>query len=276
MNANIKALLAACDIKGIHYQTHHANGNLVTIESAAGPALFANWATPVNSHAVSRLCDDKEYAYAALSDYINMPLTHAFLDPALNESYKQYVKINSNNAIASDIESKFNYPFILKRNRGTHGSNVFVIEDRAALSAKLNTIYDKQSKDYDYVALAQQKINIIKEYRAVFFEGELIFAYHKSTTNAHYTGNLSPLHWQGATAIQVTDPAMLSSMETFARQGLTTLGIHYAGVDIAEDDHGQLWCIEVNASPGFEIFIRDCGDDDVIQLYSRLLDTIIP
>ena len=271
MNSNIQSLIQACHSLDIRYEILHSDGNLVLVHAGNMPALFSNWTTPVNSQAVARLCEDKEYSYVALSKYMTMPRTIAFLDPQVAEQYQRYVRFNSTGAIVQEIADTFSYPFVLKRNRGSHGSNVFLVNDKQEAADKIETIFDKQSKEYDYVALVQEHITIAQEYRAVMFNGALMFAYLKSTSQAEYTGNLSPLHWSGAKAEQVSDPQMLSKIEQFAKPGLGKLGVRYAGIDIAEDADGQLWCIEINASPGFDKYIRDCGDTNVVALYIRIL-----
>jgi glutathione synthase/RimK-type ligase-like ATP-grasp enzyme len=271
MNSNIKALITACDRNQIHYEVLHENGNLIAVNTGRSLSLFTNRTTPVNPHSVSKLCDDKDFAYVALSSHMRMAQTLSFLDPHSEAKYSQYLKFQTHQEIVNEIEEKIGYPVILKRNRGSHGSNVFSINEKEDLLAKLIIIFDKRSKDYDYILLAQEAIKIKKEYRAIFYNEKLVFAYLKDNQDATYTGNLSPLHWDGAKAVKVRDPELLKRFQAFVSPGLMAIGLKYTGIDLAEDHNGKLWAIEVNAAPSFDIYIRDCGMDDVVNLFTLML-----
>ncbi len=274
MNANIQALITACKQAGIRYDSVHKGGNVIIVHTGNRPAIFSNWTPPVNPHSIGNLCSDKDFLYAAMSPYVHMPKTLSFLDPKIPKVYDEYARCSTYEEIVGQIENNFDYPLIVKRNRGTRGVHTFRVQDRATLHSKLATIYDKSLKAYDYVALAQELIDIKAEFRAVFYKNALIFAYLKDTSNADYAGNLSPLHWDGAKASQVTDKRLLDKLEQFVVPGLNHLGIDYAGVDIALDQEDKLFLIEVNSSPGFDIFAQDCGQEDVVRLYSLILEDL--
>ena len=65
---------------------------------------------------------------------------------------------------------------IVKRNRGSAGNNVLLCETKEQVQAAIATVFNVNSKDYDYVCLAQEYIDIRHEYRAVFFNQKAGFA----------------------------------------------------------------------------------------------------
>jgi glutathione synthase/RimK-type ligase-like ATP-grasp enzyme len=269
MNANIQALISACQRLGVTYRVLHPDGNLVSVTTPGGDRLFANWTTPLTDQATARLCGDKDYAYTVLSQTVRMPRTKAFLNPQVDESYQAYVHCPSLEHIATDID--FQFPVILKRNRGSHGSNVFKVDDSTALRAALVIIFDQHSKHYDYVALAQEYIEITAEYRAVFLLGQLIFAYLKDTRAAEYIGNLSPFRWSGSRAVLESDPDQLARLSHWVMPCFQQYSIPYAGVDVAIDPQGVYWILELNSAPGFHFLVRDGGRATVEHLYERIL-----
>lgn len=79
---------------------------------------------------------------------------------------------------------------IVKRNSGTTGNNVFKVNSKSELKEAIETISNVNSKDFDRIAIAQDYLRIRTEYRAVYVNGELSFAYEKSIRGAKFQGNL--------------------------------------------------------------------------------------
>src|SRR3989344_2596390 len=107
---------AACKRLGLSYKEHDKNGNLFTVEAPSGSLFFANFATPFNSGAVEQICKDKEFTYILLHDVVMMPVTQGYFDPAYREEHGRFKKFKDIEAIADDIESRFSYPLVIKRN----------------------------------------------------------------------------------------------------------------------------------------------------------------
>ena len=275
MNTNIRILKQVCQEAGVDYQELHGDGNLISLKTPKGVKLFVNRATPLNSESIADICEDKGFCYALLGDSLPMPLTKAYLDPQTDEKYKPYLHHDSIDNICDDIERYFKFPLIVKKNRGSFGCHVFRVDNPSRLRDRLMAIFDATSKNYDYIALAQAHVDISSEYRAVFFRGKLIFAYLGDTSQAQFSGNLSPFYWTGAKAILVEDSELLGRLEQTIAPALLRHGILYAGVDVVEDTQGQLWVLELNSSPGFDSFVRDCGDDAVSTLFRVILDRLM-
>ncbi|MEM7131468.1 MAG: alpha-L-glutamate ligase [Chloroflexota bacterium] len=271
MNLNIESLLNACQKLQVDYRVLHSGQNVVEVQTPAGPRFFVNWSTPLNDQGVVKLCEDKDYTSTLLEGVINMPCTRAFLDPHVNPAYKRYRSHTTFSQVIQEIEAEFAYPFILKRNRGSHGTNVFRIETSGELEQKLALIFDKKHKDYDYVVLAQEVIDIDAEFRSIFLAGAHQFSYRKDTTGATFSGNLSPFRWGDTKAQLITDEELNQQICGFMAPALATLPIPFVGADIARDQDGTFWLIELNAAPGFGFFIRDCGRELVDILYEKML-----
>lgn len=273
MNQNIEALVEACKRKGISYATHHKTGNLVSVEKNGNTYLFANWSTPINTQSADRLCEDKDFFYSYFNDTVHMPKTVSFVDPDVQHKFRAYVKEKNIDEIIATIEGALQYPLIVKKNRGAWGVNVFKASRTDELREGLITIFDRKSADYDYIALAQEYIDIAHEYRAVYLNGEYMFAYEKVKEGARFVGNLSPLHWEGAHA-KLVDDATAAEITEFCRPLFDTYRIPFCGFDIAKDIQGAYWMIEGNSKPGLGYFIADCGTEKVVELYEKMIDIL--
>ncbi|PIE41371.1 MAG: alpha-L-glutamate ligase [Gammaproteobacteria bacterium] len=274
MNKNIKALTKACGNLNILFENYHETNNLVSVHVGANDYVFVNWTTPLNSQSIMQLCQDKDYFYSYYRDVINMPKTSAFLNPYSDEKYKQYLHEKTVYEIINAIESHHSYPMIIKKNRGSWGANVFKVKDRRQLEKGLLDIFNMNSFLFDYICLAQDYIDIEKEYRAIFLSGELQFCYYKIIDGAIYTDNLSPLHWEGSKAKLVSDLDEKKFLSEFCAPLFDKLMIPFCGLDIARDHLGRLWLIEANSSPGFEYIIEGEGEEIAVRLYENILRTL--
>ncbi|PIE80892.1 MAG: alpha-L-glutamate ligase [Chloroflexi bacterium] len=271
MNRNIQALLDACKRLNIPHQIHHKTNNLISVVLNNQRYTFVNWTTPFNTHSVMKLCQDKDYFYSFYHDIIRMPKTHSFLNPYSDSKYTHYLDSHTIYGIIEQIEAEFTYPLIVKKNRGSWGTNVFKVENRRELEQGLLEIYSASSARSDYIGLAQEYIDVDVEYRAIFFLGKYQFAYKKIAGDTELTDNLSPLHSAGSKAEYVTDEGTKQAICHFCAPLFDKLMIQFCGLDIAQDKAGHLWLIEANSSPGFDHIIRHEGDELIIQLYEKML-----
>jgi hypothetical protein len=272
MLTNIKMLLVACQKLAIKYEILHPNQNLVKVKIGDRDYYFANYATPLTPQTIAEIFKDKQYFYEIFQDVVKMPHTISFVSPYCDQKYKDYLKFCNVNEIISEINNNFDLPVILKRNRGSGGNNVFKCNDLPQIREALDQIFNLNSKDYDYVAIAQAPINIVKEYRSICLNREQIILYDKDFSQAEFTGNLSPLHWQGAIARQVSDLQIIEAIDQFIQPIFQKMpAIAYVGLDVAVDDQGVYWLIEANSHPNFDIFIRDNGERPIINLFQMIL-----
>jgi len=275
MLTNIEILLAACEELNIPYEILHPSQNLIRIKHRGENYYFVNYMMPFNSASIAQIFKDKEYTYQLLNGKINTPRTLGFFSPHCQEKYKKYLTFPDIESILLEVHKNFALPMILKKNRGAGGNNVFLCETTEQVKEALEIIFNIDSKDYDYVALAQEYIEIAHEYRAVFCKEKLVLLYEKDKSQAEFAGNLSPLHWEGAKAKHIINPNLMSEIEDFVKPVFAEMAINYAGFDIALDKKGQYWLIEINSTPNYDIFMRDNDRQIVVTMFKGILESLI-
>ncbi|MBH8574515.1 alpha-L-glutamate ligase [Nostocaceae cyanobacterium CENA369] len=271
MITNIRLVLAAAKELDLDFEILHPNQNLVKVVVNEKPYYFTNYSTPFLSQSISKIFKDKDYTYHLLKDTVNLPKTKAFLSPYCKEIYKEYLLYLDIDSMIGEIKATFNLPLIIKKNAGSAGNNVFLCQDINEVKLSLEQIFNVNSKEYDYVALAQEYIDIAREYRTIIFNNELLLLYEKSKFEAKFIGNLSPLHWEGAKAIHITDKKIIASIENFVRPIFQEFSVDYGGFDIAVDKNGKYWLIEINSHPNFDIFIRDNNETIIVEMFKKML-----
>ncbi|MCV6639116.1 YheC/YheD family protein [Candidatus Albibeggiatoa sp. nov. NOAA] len=274
MNSNIQVLNKVCQKLNLDYQLQHSSKNIVEVTIAGKKHLFTSFDTPLNSQSVNKLCRDKDYFYQYFQDIINMPKTQAYLNPHHEGAYTRYLELNTITHIMQSIEQNFQFPMIIKQNRGTSGKNVFKAENLQQLEIGLLSIFNKNDMSFDYVALAQEMIDIEIEYRVIYLHGQLQFAYEKSNESAQFTGNLSPLHWEGAKAVLQTEQTILDAIDEFCQSLFQKMMIPFCGLDVVLDKQGQWWLLEANSAPAFHHFIKSGYENEVMTFYEKLLTSL--
>lgn len=272
MLTNIRMLIQACKTSSITYEILHPNQNMVKVKFGDREYYFTNYSTPLTLQSVAEIFKDKQYFYQIFQDVVKMPRTISFISPYCDEKYLEYLEFPSIDKIIAEIEKKFDLPVIIKRNRGSGGNNVFKCTNLLEIRNALDRIFNVNSKNYDYVALVQESIHIVREYRSVCLKQEQIVLYEKDISQAEFTGNLSPLHWEGAIARSVTDLQTIQAIDRFIQPIFQKMAIAYVGLDIALDDRDQYWLIEANSHPNFDIFIRDNGENEIVKLFQKILE----
>lgn len=271
MITNIQFWTTACQELNIDHEIYHHTKKILKVIKRSHPYYFVNTNTPFNSQSVSKLAIDKDYTYCLLKDKIAMPKTKGFLYPFCQEKYHKYLTHDSLTAIETDIMTTLSLPVIIKRNSGSMGNNVFLCEKKAQIQPCLEKIFDQNSKNYDCIALAQEYIQISREYRAVFFQNQIFLLYEKNKDNAKFVDNLSPLHWEGAKAKHITDPDLIGKIEDFCQPIFAEIPIIYTGVDIAIDQKGKYWLIEINSSPSFNLFLQNNASQIILDMCKKML-----
>ena len=274
--ANTRCIMKACHSLNIPYSICDEVGNWVCVRLNGKEHHFSMGRTSFNSESIHKVARDKEYCYRWIKDYLHSPKTASYVDPNGGDSCEGYFKLKDHNEIAKDIETKFLYPFILKRNSGAEGSNVFLIKNRQTLLKGLKSIYNKRSKDYDTVALAQEFIKIKKEYRVIWFRGQVMMMYEKEI-NADNKVHLSPFkNIESKARLIEKDSEEYLKIKDFLKEGKYRLNsFEFAGVDVAIDARGRFWIIEINTMPGFNYLTRDNGDEALVKMYKRIFKRVM-
>jgi glutathione synthase/RimK-type ligase-like ATP-grasp enzyme len=162
-------------------------------------------------------------------------------------------------------------PVVIKPHSRSKGQNVTLCTEGRHIFDAVEKIFDHHSEYYDYVALAEEYIAPDREFRVVIFNREIVLMYEKDVREATFVGNLSPLHWQGAKAVVVTDKEIIGKMSDFIAPIFNELDINYAGLDVILGRDGKFYLIEVNTLIGFSHFVKDNGDAPIIDLYENIL-----
>lgn len=271
MLVTLQLFVKACQKLDIPYETFHNSQNLLRIKLEHQYYYFVNNRTPFNSESINTLFKDKEYTYSLFHQKINMPRSVGFLSPFCEEQYQPCLVYQSLEEITEKVTQDFDFPVIVKKNRGFGGNNVFLAKTVDEIGGAFSEIFDVNSKKVDYVALAQEYIDIIHEYRVIVYQNKILLVYEKDKSHATFTGNLSPLHWEGAIALHITDETLITEIKDFIEPIFSEMMINYAGFDIARDGDGKLWLIEINGTPNYNIFIRDNGEDIIVTMFQTIL-----
>ncbi|MEL6722858.1 MAG: hypothetical protein AAFP10_06515 [Pseudomonadota bacterium] len=268
MENNIQCLTQACIQHDISFHISDDSGHVARVDIGPG-LIFRNNVTPFNSEAMAKVCLDKSQTYALLHQQMRMPETLGFLDTDVEPKYQHYLHYATLPDIVAHIEQTLSYPVVIKMNRGSLGQQVYLCHDPIAITNALRIIFDKQTYPYDYLALAQEQIQLGQEFRVVFFRQKLLLCYERVAPNAAF----GLRYWdmpQGHTK-KITDPGILAEITQFVQPALQLPGLHYVGLDLIRDDQGD-WCLlEMNSGPAYDHYIQFYGQDDIVALYANML-----
>lgn len=231
--------------------------------------LFIQASTPFNNEATSILAKDKDFTYQLFGKDLNMPRSFAYLDPECNERYRDRIEFYSQEEVVEDIDKTFSYPMIIKMNRGRVGHNVFLCKNVEAVKDAVATIFDKESANYDYMVLVQEYVDISHEYRAIWFKGEILLTYEKIAIEKN--SSLSPLHNDSGKAVYVNDVELIERVQKHINMANLEADFEFLGIDVVIDNNGNMRVLELNTRPGFFYFIRDNGDEKVVEMYEKIL-----
>ncbi len=271
MQSNIRCITQACDLNGLNYRYIDTNKNCMAVEELL---FFQLNRSPFNAESMAGFCKDKEHHYDLLKDKINMPKTLGFLDYDSQEIFQQYLHFDSQDKVIEQIEQNFEYPLVIKQNKGALGINVFCCHSQQQARHALDQIYDKQSIQYDYVALAQQYIKPKIEFRVIFFDGKPVLSYERCFAKTEFGAR----YWETeeGKALPVTDQDLVQRSAREFAPAVTLPGLRYVALDIILDEHDELYLLELNSGPQVNHFIASNGEAPVVEMYSKILKACFP
>lgn len=268
---NTRCLAKACDALGVSYAIRDDIGNWLTVYVGSKELHFVRARTPFNSTSMDTIFRDKAFSYTLLHTEIRMPKTKQYLNPNVAERWQPLVSHQSTRAITDDIVKGFGLPVIVKRNSGSHGKHVFAVAHADAVTVALDSIFDQASDQYDPIALAQEAIDIAREYRVLWFRGKTMLVYEKLTPEGKDV-SISPFGNPGALAVVVSpESAEYQAIDAFLSASQTARGFEYCGFDVVVDTAGTYWLLEVNGWPGTEHITKHAGDDVMVDVWKRIL-----
>ncbi|MEM9220084.1 MAG: hypothetical protein AAGD25_37875 [Cyanobacteria bacterium P01_F01_bin.150] len=267
MEKQIFCLIKACEQLDIKYDFIDKENNVVRVHLPSGLNYFESNKTPFNTEVMFGLFKDKMHSYELLNSCVRMPKTISFLDFNVSEKYKKYLKNYSILSIIDEAFTSFDLPFIIKSNKGSFGINVYLCETNENVYTALTKIFDKNSKDYDYIALVQEFIATKEEYRLVCAFGEPLLVYRRGNAkrfNARYWEN-------NEKAQMIDDRKIVDELFDFVRPVFDKIKIGFVGFDIIRREDDELFLIELN-SPRFDNLLNNNGHESVVNLYVRALE----
>jgi glutathione synthase/RimK-type ligase-like ATP-grasp enzyme len=267
---NMRSLVQACQNLNFDYAKIDQLGNLISVNIDGRYFYFTISKVPINNEPVAAICVNKSYTYWAMSGELPMPKTKDYLDPdSTDELVSNNAEFKNQKLIVADVIKNFDFPLIIKMNSGSKGRHVYKCSNKRKVANAVKSVFNKKQKDYDTSLLAQRFIEIKNEYRVILMEGEIMLLYEK-VSNEKNT-NLSPLHNDDGRAELVLDENITKAIKDIVDKSPTLQNFEWIGLDIARDNNGEWFVLELNTRPGFSYFIRDNGDELIVKMYEKLL-----
>ncbi len=245
MHQNIRILRAALEEMDLPYSSIDGFFDALIV----GGHSFVRASTPFNAESLGALCRDKDAVYRLLGEKILQPRTKSFLDPA--GRYPEVVREKTIGAMIA-AASDFLYPRIVKMNQGERGINVFIVQNDEESKAAFEMIFDKSSKNYDFIALVQEYIDPKREFRAVIASKKVALAYDRESK-------------------EIVSGKLYSDIQGICAEALTLLPLSWGSIDILESKDGKLFFLEANTRPGFDGFVSVHGEALVKEFYKSAL-----
>lgn len=252
MIPNIASLVKACKNLNLPFEFIDKNENFVKVKDH----YFVNAATPLNNESVARIAEDKDFTYQILKGVVKMPKNQGFLDPFVETPFQVYKQGSSYKEITNIIIKNFPFPLIIKRNSGFRSISVFKCNNKKDIENALSQVFNQHSKNYDYIALAQEFIDIKQEYRVIVLERQVEIIYTK-----------------GESPEIITNTKIIEDISNFIKPIFDKLPIKFAGLDIAQDKEGKFCLFEINSKPAFSALV-EIGEEQVVKLYEKILQSL--
>jgi len=136
----------------------------------------------------------------------------------------------------------------------------------------INTIFDKQTAMYDYIALAQEYVPTDREYRFICFRGSPVLTYERYLDGQRFKVK----YWESPEGkiLNVGNPIIEELLE-FVQPVYNHLDLGFCGFDILRNVQGELYLLELNSAPGFQNYIDLQGPAEIVQMYKKIFKTFL-
>lgn len=270
-----EAAISACKNLNLKYLFHHKDDLILEVIIKDVPFYFVSHCNPFDRSDFDHICRDKDFLYTLVSSYIKTPKWKSYLDPSwqcwTNPNYNVF-RYKDIEAIADDILNNFSFPVVIKKNRGSMAINVFIAESKEKAIKSLKTIFNKRNEAYDYCGLAQEYLDVAKEYRAVVYKGKVYLLYEKNLPKKFRKRNLG---WTFTSHKQIEDKNFIDRIENFVRPIYENIPIKFAGFDLILDKNNELWFLEMNKTPMFDSFVAENGVEKLTEMIEEIFRDII-
>jgi dihydrofolate synthase / folylpolyglutamate synthase len=266
---SLQCLEIACDNLGLAHESVSEDGNVLRVMAGRRMLYFMRNKNPFNDYVAGRLAEDKGYQYELFTRAdLPTPDTMQIFNPLADARFDRYKTHHSIEAIMEAVEERFAYPLVVKKYRSSLAQGVFLEEDRARLTGRLQGLFES-SGYLDNIVLIQEFVRG-PEYRIVAGRDELLLAYGKESEAEEGMADLNPLHQEDGRAVKVEDGELLERMRrlTVGVAGMIDLG--FFAIDLIDGKDG-FRILELNPNPFCFFYNRDNGRKDFVGIYEGLL-----
>ncbi|MDE2888863.1 MAG: Mur ligase family protein [Gemmatimonadota bacterium] len=265
---SLACLAEACANLDVGIEPASKDGNLVCIRPPGrGPVYFLRNRHPFNDYVSARLAEDKAYQYELFTRAgLPVPETLVAFNPFADERFSRYRTHASIDAVVEDVERRFSYPVVVKRNTGSLAQGVFLEGDRCALEKRLRTLFEN-SGFLDNLILVQEHING-PEYRIVAARDELLLAYEKVSEAPNR--DLNPLHGPAGIAKPVEAPELIEALSSLTARVSGVIELGFYAIDVIRSSAG-FRVIEINPNPMCYFYNLHNGRSDFVGTYEKLI-----
>ena len=253
---------------GVRIEPASEDGNLVCIRPPGrGPVYFLRNRHPFNDYVAARLAEDKAYQYELFERAgLPLPATLVAFNPFADERFSRYRTHASVDAVVTDVERRFSYPVVVKRNRGSLAQGVFLEGDRCDLKRRLRSLFEN-SGFLDNLVLVQEHVGG-PEYRVVAARDELLLAYEKVSESP--SRDLNPLHGPTGSARPVDAPELIDALSRLTARVSGVIELGFYAIDVIRSSAG-FRVIEINPNPMCYFYNLHNGRSDFVGIYERLI-----
>lgn len=267
---SLTCLSMAAEEEGFSLEAVSEDGNVLLVRGLQRPTYFLRNKHPFNDYVTARLAEDKAYQYELFTQAgLPVPLSMKVFNPLADERFNRYRTHSSVDDVLSDVEDRFTYPVVVKRNQGSMAQGVYLEGGREGLRARLVHMCESSGL-FQNVILVQAYVSG-PEYRAVVADGRLLLAYEKQAPETEIvTDDLNPLHHQSGRAVRVEDPNLLKALGEIAESLYEVLPLGFCAIDLIGGQEG-LRILEVNPNPVCYFYNSEYGREEFVEIYRKLL-----
>ena len=187
-----------------------------------------------------KMCDDKMLTFIrCANEGIKMPDT--FAGPLVYTSIEK-----PHLEFLDTIIDKLGFPMVVKKVYGSLGEGVFLVQDRNELISLYKEICHNPLIFQRYVASAKGK-----SIRVIVIDGKVFGAFIRKN-GGDFRSNFGTT----AGSEKLENPEKYLK---FAQKIAEKLEIEYAGIDLLDDDNGEIVMCEINSNAFFEEFEKTTG-----------------
>ena len=187
-----------------------------------------------------KLCDDKMLTFIKCADMgIKMPDTFAgpLVYTSIQEPHLEFL---------DEIIEKLGFPMVVKKVYGSLGEGVFLVQNKEELTTLYKEICHSPVLFQRYVSSSKGR-----SIRVIVIDGKVFGAFIRKN-GGDFRSNFGTT--AGSEKLENPDKYF-----SFAAKIAEKLQIEYAGIDLLDDDNGEIVMCEINSNAFFEEFEKTTG-----------------